>query len=79
MQLLNTWTGAYDFTLMTGSPALLAGSDGTDIGISGGSYPFPDANLVLKTTAAPVIQILNTTTVINPGADLPVRIKAKSN
>lgn len=79
VSLSNTWSSAYDFSLQVGSPALNTGSDGTDIGITGGSYPFPDTNLILKTTAAPVIQILNTTTVINPGDDLPVRIKAKSN
>jgi hypothetical protein len=80
-QLLNTYSSAYDFTLQTGSPALApAGSDGTAIGISGGLlYPWPVPTLVLKTTAAPVIQILNTSTVINPNDDLPVRIKAKSN
>lgn len=79
VQLLDTWDSGYDFTLQGGSPALNAGSDATDIGISGGSYPFPDANFVLKTTHAPVIQILNTSTVINPGDDLPVRVKANSN
>jgi hypothetical protein len=79
VQLLNTWSSAYDFTLQGGSPALGAGSDGTDIGISGGAYPFPDANFILKTSPVPVIQILNTSTVINPGDNLPVRIKAKSN
>lgn len=78
-QLLNTWSSAYDFTLQGGSLAINAGSDGTDIGITGGSYPFPDPNFILKTTHAPVIQILNTSTVINPGDDLPVRIKANSN
>lgn len=79
VQLLNTWSSAYDFTLQGGSPALSAGSDGTDIGISGGSYPMTGTNFVLKTTAAPVIQILNTSTVINPGDDLPVRVKANAN
>jgi hypothetical protein len=75
----NSWSAAYDFTLQAGSPALGTGSDGLDIGISGGNYPFPGSNLLLKTSAAPVIQILNTSGVINPGDDLPVRIKAKSN
>ena len=79
VQLLNTWSSGYDFALQGGSPAINAGSDGTDIGISGGSYPFPTANFVLKTTAVPVIQILNTSTIINPGDNLPVRIKANSN
>ncbi len=79
VQLLNTWSSAYDFSLQVGSPALNAGSDGTDIGITGGAFPFPGTNLILKTSAVPVIQILNTTTVINPGDNLPVRIKVKSN
>ncbi len=82
VNLLDTWSSAYDFTLQVSgpaSPAINAGSDGTDIGISGGSYPFPTPNFVLKTTAAPVIQILNTSTVINPGDPLPVRVKANSN
>ena len=82
VQLLDTWSSAYDFTLQPSgptSPAINAGSDGTDIGITGGSYPFPTPNFVLKTTHAPVIQILNTSTVINPTDDLPVRIKANSN
>jgi hypothetical protein len=78
-QLLDTWSGSYDFTLQGGSLAINGGSDGSDIGITGGSYSWTDANFVLKTTAAPVIQILNTSTVINPGDDLPVRIKANSN
>jgi len=78
-QLLDTWSSAYDYTLQAGSPAILAGSDGTDIGITGGSYPFPNPNLKLRTTHVPVIQILNTSTVINPGDNLPVRIKANSN
>ena len=75
----NTWSAAYDFTLQAGSPAIGTGSDGLDIGIYGGTYPFPDTNFVLKTTDAPVIQILNTSGVINPGDNLPVRVKAKSN
>lgn len=80
VQLLNTWSSAYDFTLDTGSLALLAGSDGTDIGISGGtSYPWTETNFNLKTTDAPTIQIFNTSTVINPGDDLPIRVQIKSN
>ena len=79
VQLLNTWSSTYDFTLQAGSPALNAGSDGTDMGITGGSYPFTTINFEYKTTPAPTIQILNTATVINPGDDLPVRIQAKSN
>ncbi|MEN8248275.1 MAG: hypothetical protein ABFS32_05040 [Bacteroidota bacterium] len=79
VQLLNSWSSDYNFTLKAGSPALNAGDDGTDIGISGGAYAITEPNFSLKTTKAPVIQILNTSTVINPGDSLPVRIKAKSN
>jgi len=75
----STWSSAYDYTLVGGSLAIDAGSDGTDIGITGGFYPWTEANLVLKTTSAPTIEILNTSTIINPLDLLPVRVKAKSN
>lgn len=77
--ILNSWSSAYNFTLQAGSPALNAGSDGSDIGITGGPYPFTGTNFILDTTPLPTIQILNTSSVINPGDDLDVRIKAKSN
>jgi hypothetical protein len=64
---------------MAGSGAIDAGSDGTDIGITGGFYPWTEANLILKTTAGPTIEVLNTSTIINPTDPLPVRVKAKSN
>ncbi|MEQ9403464.1 MAG: hypothetical protein RIM99_07765 [Cyclobacteriaceae bacterium] len=79
VSLLNTWSAAYDFSLQGGSAAINAGSDASDIGITGGPYPFSDTNLILKTTAIPTIQIFNTSTVINPGDDLDVRVKAKAN
>ncbi|MEM9859297.1 MAG: hypothetical protein AAF843_18205, partial [Bacteroidota bacterium] len=77
--LLNTWAEDYDFTLQASSPALNAGSDGSDIGISGGPYAWTESNFSLNTTPLPTIQIFNTTTVINPGDDLSVRVKAKGN
>jgi hypothetical protein len=84
VQLLNTWSSAYDYSLGASSPALLANIPATDnpqwdIGITGGSYPWIEANFSLQTTALPVIEILNTTTIINPGDNLPVRVKVKSN
>lgn len=85
VQILNSFSFDYDFTLSAGSPAIGAGSDGTDIGITGGAYPFatnPDTgtiNYVMRPTALPTIEILNTSTIINPGDDLDVRIKATSN
>lgn len=75
----STWSSTYDYTLMTGSAAINAGSDGTDIGITGGFFPWTEGNLVLKTSAAPTIEILNTSAIINPTDPLPVRVKAKSN
>ena len=77
--LLSTWSDTYDFTIQTGSPVLDAGSDGSDIGITGGPYPFTETNLFLVTTAIPTIQTLNADAIINPGDDLNVRVRAKSN
>lgn len=77
--LSSTWSVTYDFSLQGGSPAIGAGTDATDIGITGGPYPFPGVNLDLKTTAIPTIQIFNTSTLINPGDDLDVRVKSKAN
>ena len=74
----NNYSVNHDFTLNAGSPALGAGSDGTDIGISGGAYPI-NGNVQRYTSRIPVIQILNTSTVVNPGDDLGVRIKAQGN
>ena len=79
LQSLTAYSSASDFTLTLGSPAIGTGSDGTDIGITGGFYKWIGTNLVLKTTAAPTIETLNTSTVINPTDPLPVRVKAKSN
>ncbi|MEP1095886.1 MAG: hypothetical protein ABJG78_12295 [Cyclobacteriaceae bacterium] len=77
--LSSTWSVSRDFSLQIGSQAIDGGSDGTDIGITGGPYPFPGVNLILKTTAIPTIQIFTTNSLINPGDDLDVRIKAKAN
>ena len=79
VSLLNTWSTAYDFTLNGGSPAENMGLDGSDIGITGGLNPWMDTNFVLNTTSVPVIQILNTSTILNQNVDLPIRVKAYSN
>ena len=34
-----------DYNVQTGSPAINAGTDGTDIGIYGGSYPWPEGGI----------------------------------
>lgn len=84
VELLNTWSGAYDFSLGATSPALLANIPAPDnaqwdIGITGGMYPWTESNFSLQTTALPVIETLNTNTIINPGDNLPVHVKVKSN
>ncbi|MEL7003201.1 MAG: hypothetical protein AAFN93_10760, partial [Bacteroidota bacterium] len=77
--ILNTFSFDHDFTLQTGSAAINAASDGSDIGISGGPYAWTSSNLQLNTTGLPTIQIFNTTSVISPGSDLSIRVKAKGN
>ncbi len=77
--LSTTWQSTDDYTLEAGSPALGAGTDATDIGISGGPYPFGSPNLQLETSPIPTIQSLNISTVINVGQDLEVEVSAKSN
>jgi len=76
--VINSWDPSRDFTLQAGSPAINAGTDGTDIGISGGPFPFT-LNFTLETSPIPVIKVLNTSSVINPGDDLNVEITAVGN
>lgn len=73
-----------DFNTQAGSPAMNAGTDGTDIGLYGGQnpwkdgsasdsrfryYPIPNANPVIKS-----VDINNM--VINPGSSLQIQINA---
>ena len=67
-----------DFTLQAGSPAKNAGTDGTDIGITGGAYP-ATTNFSLKTPHAPVIMTLNPAAIVPQGQPIQTNIKAKSN
>ena len=77
--ILNSWSADYDFTPQ--SPAVLGqGSDGvSDIGITGGNFPWGEPNFKLDTTPIPTIESFNTSTSINPGQDLQITIKAKGN
>ena len=68
------WNYSYDITLGGTSPALGAGSDGTDIGPSGGATPFDPEGTFL-----PLIQEINMPAVVTQGTDLEVNIKAKGN
>ena len=67
---------AFDLRLAEVSPAKNAGSDGTDIGIFGGQFPFHS----IFTHGAPVsfISRLNTSGVVKVGSDLNVQIEARS-
>ncbi|WP_420317806.1 hypothetical protein [Ekhidna sp.] len=76
--VLNTWSLSYDFSLDPLSAAVDAGSDGSDIGITGGPYPMTP-NFSLKTSSLPTIESFNVSTVINPDDDLDVSVQAKSN
>ena len=91
VSLLNIWSSTYDFTLLASSPALLVNIPDDipgpplhsgalfDIGITGGAFPWIESNMMFQPTALPVIELLNTSTIINPGDNLPVHIKATSN
>lgn len=63
-----------DYMLMAGSPAINAGSDGTDIGLSGNNFVF-DLNGRPNLTPYPEsINIVNT--IVAPGQDLTVEFTA---
>jgi hypothetical protein len=76
--LIPPWDFEWDFTLLPGSPAINAGTDGTDIGFSGGQYPFTD-----QTGEPPIPQIrqffLQNSTVPQ-GGSIPIQaiIEAKN-
>lgn len=68
------WVYTYDITLLTGSPALNAGLDGTNIGPTGGIIPFDEEGTLL-----PLIESINMPAIVTKGIDLQVNIKAKGN
>jgi len=69
------------FSIQSGSPADNAGTDGTDIGLTGGLYPLYTDGLTYLTgrPAVPYIQSLQFTgnNATNPGGTLNVQLKAK--
>lgn len=65
---------SYDLTLQTGSPALNAGTDGTDIGPSGGTTPWDQTGVSL-----PLIKTILANDVVKQGDNLNVEIKAEGN
>ena len=77
-----TFDYADDYHLQSSSPAIGAGTNGTDIGIYGGNYPFPSGgDIPLQTSALPAIpQItdLEITNMIIPiDSALHINLKAR--
>ncbi|HMJ70140.1 MAG TPA: hypothetical protein VK508_14640 [Cyclobacteriaceae bacterium] len=68
------WVYTYDFTLLSGSPAINAGLDGTNIGPTGGITPFDPEGTLL-----PLIESINMPAVVTKGVNLQVNVKAKGN
>ena len=66
--------GVIDPTPDTGSPLIGAGTDGTDIGVTGSTIPWDGTGVPL-----PLIQQLNVTEVIKQGDNLNVNVKARGN
>jgi len=73
------YASTMDFNLQTTSPAKNAGSDGTDIGITGGAYPVTAGNILLAPTAAPVIMQFNPAALVPQNQPVKANINAKSN
>ena len=75
-----------NYRLQTGSPARNAGTDGTDLGIYGGLYPFPSGGAPgsgFDTSAFPPIPQVTSLNIqnsnITPGTQLRVQIQATTN
>lgn len=68
------WNFTWDPNLQPGSPAIGAGTDGSDLGIFGGSASFD-----LTGVPRPLIQTLNLPAMIGTDQDLDVTIHARGN
>lgn len=73
---------SYDYRLADDSPCKGAGSDGTDIGIFGGPYPFPSAgdvpNVIVIESRIPKITDFNIRTAAVPeGSSIEIDLKAR--
>jgi hypothetical protein len=78
-----TFNFAYDYHLQPTSPGKGAGTDGTDIGLYGGMYPFPSGGDVpWQTSPMPAIPQITSMVILNgtlPSAGtLHIQIQAKS-
>jgi hypothetical protein len=82
----NNYNGGFNYRLTSGSPGHNAGTDGTDIGIYGGSYPFPSGGAPgsgYDMSAFPPIPQITNMNIQNasvlPGAQLKVSVQATIN
>jgi hypothetical protein len=64
----------YNWHIATGSPAHNGGTDGTDIGVYGGTYPYPN---MTGATHIPQMQVLNVSGTVPQGGNLNVSFKAR--
>lgn len=83
---LTAYAATNDYRLQSTSPVKNAGTDGTDLGIYGGSYPFPSGGAPgsgFDTSALPPIPQVTSVNIQNgtlaPGAQLKVTIQATTN
>ncbi|SNS48789.1 hypothetical protein SAMN05421640_0354 [Ekhidna lutea] len=72
--IVDDWDFTYDPSPDTGSPAIGAGNDGNDIGVSGGTIPYSSTGSPL-----PVIQVLRLPEIIQEGTDTNATIEAEGN
>lgn len=68
------WNYSWDITLMTGSPALGTGQDGTNMGPTGSAAPFDPEGTFL-----PLIESVNMPAIVTQGSALNVNVKARGN
>ncbi len=72
--IVDDWDFAYDPTPDTGSPAIAAGNDGGDIGVTGGTIPYSVTGSPL-----PIIKVLRLPELIQEGTDVDATIEAEGN
>lgn len=70
--IVDNWDFAFDHTLQGGSPALSAGNDATDIGLTGGTLPYSNTG-----TPLPIITVLRFPEVIKEGENVSATIEAE--
>ncbi|WP_425389776.1 hypothetical protein [Ekhidna sp.] len=72
--IVDDWDFTYDPSPDTGSPAIGAGNDTNDIGVTGGTIPYSPTG-----TPLPVIQVLRLPEIIQEGTDTNATIEAEGN